>query len=144
MPQLTNNGKRAPAESITEGLKQIYNEKIKPLEIAYSFNTTFMNDVLMDADLDAKPIVLVLGQYSTGKTTMLEYLLGEGYPGSHIGPEPTTDRFVAVAWADTERTIPGHAGTASKELPFSGLAQFGTAFLSKFQVFYLIDWWLIG
>lgn len=130
----TTKKSASASENINDGLKQIYYEKIKPLEVAYGFNTAFMNDILGEAELDAKPIVLVLGQYSTGKTTMLEYLLGEGYPGSHIGPEPTTDRFVAVSWADTERTIPGHAGTASKELPFSGLAQFGTSFLSKFQV----------
>lgn len=125
--------KRGPG-SIHDGLKQIYFEKIKPLEVAYGFNSAFMNDSLGEAELDAKPLVLVLGQYSTGKTTMLEYLLGEGYPGSHIGPEPTTDRFVAISWSETDRTIPGHAGTACKDLPFSGLAQFGSSFLSKFQV----------
>ena len=127
-------GMATAPESITEGLKAVYKEKIRPLEQAYGFTTNFMTDALGDADLEAKPMVLVLGQYSTGKTTMLEYLLGEAYPGSHIGPEPTTDRFVAISWAETERTIPGHAGTASEELPFSGLAQFGSSFLSKFQV----------
>lgn len=31
-----------------------------------------------------------------GKTTFIKYLLGRDYPGTHIGPEPTTDRFVVV------------------------------------------------
>jgi EH domain-containing protein 1 len=39
--------------------------------------------------LDAKPMVLLLGQYSTGKTTFINYLLEGSYPGAHIGPEPT-------------------------------------------------------
>lgn len=41
-------------------------------------------------------MVMLLGQYSTGKTTFIKHLLKTGYPGAHIGPEPTTDRFVAV------------------------------------------------
>ncbi|MCI32082.1 EH domain-containing protein 1-like, partial [Trifolium medium] len=49
-----------------------------------------------DSDFDAKPMVMLLGQYSTGKTTFIKHLLRCEYPGAHIGPEPTTDRFVAV------------------------------------------------
>jgi len=40
------------------------------------------------------PQVLLLGQYSTGKTTMIRYLLGREYLGLHVGPEPTTDRYL--------------------------------------------------
>lgn len=49
-----------------------------------------------DSDFDAKPQVMLLGQYSTGKTTFIKHLLRSSYPGAHIGPEPTTDRFVVV------------------------------------------------
>ena len=49
-----------------------------------------------DSDFDAKPQVMLLGQYSTGKTTFIKHLLRTSYPGAHIGPEPTTDRFVVV------------------------------------------------
>jgi len=38
----------------------------------------------------------LIGQYSTGKTTFLNHLLGEDFPGMHIGPEPTTDKFMAL------------------------------------------------
>lgn len=69
-------------------------------------------------------MVMLLGQYSTGKTTFIKHLLKSSYPGNlpfffsslpilvqdslgvlifyyrftgaHIGPEPTTDRFVVV------------------------------------------------
>lgn len=70
-------------------------------------------------------MVMLLGQYSTGKTTFIKHLLKNSYPGellfscsfppgaavenllscllfssfwtgAHIGPEPTTDRFVVV------------------------------------------------
>ena len=44
------------------------------------------------SEFDATPMVLLIGQYSTGKTTFLNHLLGEDFPGMHIGPEPTTDK----------------------------------------------------
>ncbi|XP_072148034.1 uncharacterized protein [Setaria viridis] len=47
-------------------------------------------------DFDAKPMVMLLGQYSTGKTTFIKHLLKTSYPGAHVGPEPTTDKFVVV------------------------------------------------
>ena len=53
--------------------------------------------LLSEGDFEAKPSVLLLGQYSTGKSTFIKYLLGRDYPGIHIGPEPTTDRWVG-AW----------------------------------------------
>lgn len=88
--------------SIIDGLKQIYNTKVKPLEEAFKFGH-FFSPLLNDSDFEAKPSVLLLGQYSTGKTTFIKYLLGRDYPGSHIGPEPTTDRFVVVYHGLEER-----------------------------------------
>ena len=41
-------------------------------------------------------MVMLVGQYSTGKTTFIRYLLEQDFPGIRIGPEPTTDRFVCV------------------------------------------------
>ena len=37
--------------------------------------------------------VLLLGQYSVGKTSFIRSLLGQNFPGMRIGPEPTTDGF---------------------------------------------------
>jgi EH domain-containing protein 1 len=42
---------------------------------------------ILPAELAAKPQVLLLGQYSTGKTTFIRSLIGTDYPGIHIGPE---------------------------------------------------------
>jgi signal recognition particle receptor subunit beta len=40
-----------------------------------------------DGDFEAKPTVLFLGQYSTGKTTFIEYLL-EQKVRSLVAPSP--------------------------------------------------------
>ena len=35
---------------------------------------------------------------------------------------------------ETERVLPGNAATVQADLPFSGLSNFGTSFLAKFNV----------
>ncbi|XXG53710.1 hypothetical protein AAC387_Pa03g1767 [Persea americana] len=127
--------KKVPLSSVTsiiDGLKRLYIEKLKPLEVTYRFND-FASPLLTNSDFDAKPMVMLLGQYSTGKTTFIKHLLKSGYPGAHIGPEPTTDRFVVVMSGPDERSIPGNTIAVQADMPFSGLTTFGSAFLSKFQ-----------
>ncbi|KAF9190589.1 hypothetical protein BGZ51_008440 [Haplosporangium sp. Z 767] len=114
-------------------LTQIYKRKIKPLETTYNFEG-FHSGPLTDSDILAKPMVLLLGQYSTGKTTFIKHLIESDYPGSHIGVEPTTDRFVAVMGGSEPRVIPGNAAAVAADLPFRGLDRFGQAFLTRFQV----------
>ncbi|XP_027330286.1 EH domain-containing protein 1 isoform X2 [Abrus precatorius] len=127
--------KKVPLSSVTsiiDGLKRLYIQKLKPLEVTYRFND-FVSPLLTNSDFDAKPMVMLLGQYSTGKTTFIKHLLKSSYPGAHIGPEPTTDRFVVVMSGPDERSIPGNTVAVQANMPFSGLTTFGTAFLSKFE-----------
>lgn len=79
-------------------------------------------------------MVLLLGQYSVGKTSFIKYLIGREFPGARIGPEPTTDRFNAVMYAPEDRVTPGNAAAVDQDMPFSSLTRFGTEFLNKFQV----------
>ncbi|KAI3823837.1 hypothetical protein L1987_05282 [Smallanthus sonchifolius] len=118
--------------SIVDGLKRLYNEKLKPLEVAYRYND-FASPLLTDIDFDAKPMVMLLGQYSTGKTTFIKHLLKSNYPGAHIGPEPTTDRFIVVMGGPDERSVPGNTIAVQADMPFNTLTTFGGAFLSKFE-----------
>ncbi|KAJ1964260.1 hypothetical protein H4R35_007162 [Dimargaris xerosporica] len=85
-------------------------------------------------DIEAKPMVLLLGQYSTGKTTFVEYLLRQPYPGAHVGIEPTTDRFIAITYGPEPKVIPGNAAAVAGDMPFKGLQKFGNSFLNRFQV----------
>ncbi|XP_057465868.1 EH domain-containing protein 1 isoform X1 [Actinidia eriantha] len=122
----------ASVTSIIDGLKKLYVQKLNPLEVTYRFND-FVSPLLGNSDFDAKPMVMLLGQYSTGKTTFIKHLLKSSYPGAHIGPEPTTDRFVVVMNGPDERSIPGNTIAVHADMPFNGLTTFGTAFLSKFE-----------
>ncbi|XP_021294280.1 EH domain-containing protein 2-like isoform X1 [Herrania umbratica] len=131
----SKSARKTPASAVTsiiDGLKRLYIEKLKPLEVTYRFND-FESPLLTNSDFDAKPMVMLLGQYSTGKTTFIKHLLQCDYPGAHIGPEPTTDRFVVVMNGSDERSIPGNTIAVHADLPFGGLTTFGGAFLSKFE-----------
>jgi hypothetical protein len=95
--------------------------QIRPLEDAYKFGH-FFSPLLSEGDFEAKPSVLLLGQYSTGKSTFIKYLLQQDYPGIHIGPEPTTDRWAGGSRAAAVQPHRGVAagGLAPAMLPSSG------------------------
>jgi len=118
--------------SVSDGLKKLYRDKLLPLEECYKFQD-FHSAPLSESDFDAKPMVLLIGQYSTGKTTFIKYLLEQEFPGCRIGPEPTTDRFIAVMHGDQEGVIPGNALVVDSKKPFRPLSKFGNAFLNRFQ-----------
>ena len=77
--------------------------------------------------------MLLVGQYSTGKTTFIKSLLESDFPGIRIGPEPTTDRFIAVMHNEIDGVIPGNALVVDPQKPFGPLSKFGNAFLNRFQ-----------
>ncbi|CAL1354096.1 unnamed protein product [Linum trigynum] len=110
----------------------MYRQKLKPLEVTYGYNG-FVSPLLTNDDFDAKPMVMVLGQYSTGKTTFIKHLLKHSYLGAPIGTEPTTDRFVAVMSGPDDKTIPGNNMAGQPDMPFYGITAFGKEFLSKFK-----------
>ncbi|KAK9974074.1 hypothetical protein ABG768_022183 [Culter alburnus] len=122
--------------TVNEALKTLYQQKLLPLEKYYDFSD-FHSSSLEDADFDNKPMILVLGQCSTGKTTFIRYLLEQEYPGSRIGPEPTTDSFTAIMHGEIEGIIHGNALTVDPIKPFRKLSPFGTTFLNRFQCVHL-------
>uniref|UniRef100_A0A3P8TW10 EH-domain containing 2a n=1 Tax=Amphiprion percula TaxID=161767 RepID=A0A3P8TW10_AMPPE len=117
---------------VTEELKNLYYKRLLPIEKYYSFHH-FHSPSYEDADFDNKPMVLVMGQYSTGKTTFIRYLIEQDFPGSRVGPEPTTDCFTALMYGEGEGIIPGNALTVDPKKPFRNLDPFGNSFLNRFQ-----------
>ncbi|KAF6103148.1 EH domain containing 1 [Phyllostomus discolor] len=119
-------------QTVAEGLRQLYSQKLLPLEEHYRFHD-FHSPALEDADFDNKPMVLLVGQYSTGKTTFIRHLIEQDFPGMRIGPEPTTDSFIAVMHGPTEGMVPGNALVVDPRRPFRKLNAFGNAFLNRFM-----------
>ena len=55
---------------LKEELKRLYKEQLLPLEKLSNYEG-FYSPPLSDSEFDSKPHVLVIGQYSTGKTTVI-------------------------------------------------------------------------
>ncbi|KAH8851908.1 EH domain-containing protein 1 [Schistosoma japonicum] len=116
---------------VVDGLKGLYEKRLKPLEVTYLFHQ-FHSPTLDPGEFSCKPMLLLLGQYSTGKTSFIKYLLGSPFPGMRIGPEPTTDKFCVVMDGE-EGIIPGNALVVDAQKPFRPLSKFGNSFLNRFQ-----------
>jgi len=119
-------------DDVTDGLKTIYKEHLLPFEKEYKYHE-FHSPMLEDPDFDGKPLVMLMGQYSTGKTTFIRYLLEKDFPGMRIGPEPTTDTFHVIDYGEEDGKIPGNVLAVDTKKPFTQLKQFGGTFLSRFE-----------
>jgi len=128
----TNNQDADAYTSTIDGMKKVYKKYVRPLEELYRYQD-FYSPLLTDSDFDAPPTVMLLGQYSTGKTTFIKYLLETDYPGLRIGPEPTTDKFVAIMHGEQDQIIPGNALVVDAKLPYKVLSRFGNNFLQRFE-----------
>ncbi|KAK3280599.1 hypothetical protein CYMTET_11567 [Cymbomonas tetramitiformis] len=131
-PNPNFTGKKNDFSELMVKMQTIYKEKILPVEQKHKYDQ-FYSPHWSDADFEAKPMVLLLGQYSVGKTSFIRHMIGKDFPGLNIGPEPTTDRVIAIHYGDVERTTPGNVLSVSPKLPYRGLERFGTGFLSRFE-----------
>ncbi|VDK53665.1 unnamed protein product [Anisakis simplex] len=130
----------ATRENLPEVLYLLYEQKFHdntiemlPMEKRHIYEQ-FYTPSLYKAEFEAKPMVLFLGQYSVGKTTMIKYLLGNNeYPGSMIGPEPTTDCFTVIFYSQNPSNVMGTSLAADSTLPFQSLNMFGSAFLTRMR-----------
>lgn len=59
------------------------------------------------------------------------------FPGIRIGPEPTTDRFIAVMYDDKEGVIPGNALVVDPNKQFRPLSKYGNAVRTPKMIFRL-------
>eukprot|EP00636_Phaeomonas_parva_P006397 CAMPEP_0118879696 /NCGR_PEP_ID=MMETSP1163-20130328/19432_1 /TAXON_ID=124430 /ORGANISM="Phaeomonas parva, Strain CCMP2877" /LENGTH=457 /DNA_ID=CAMNT_0006815911 /DNA_START=88 /DNA_END=1458 /DNA_ORIENTATION=+ len=125
-------GQEDAHEMVIDGLWDFYSQTMLPLEEATRFDV-FNTSTITEGEMRAPPIVLLVGPYSAGKTSFIRYLVGRDFPGQRIGPEPTTDKFVAVMHGPEDRIVPGNALTVAPMSPFGGLKYFGNGFLTRFE-----------
>jgi len=119
-------------QAVLEAIQRAY-RIVKPVEKASKYELFFGRKPVTEEELASKPHVLVVGQYSTGKTSLINNLIGQEYEGSHVDPEPTTDCFTAVCWGATSNVLKGNAASIAAGLPYQGLESFGQGFLGKFR-----------
>lgn len=70
-----NNSSTNLDNIVIQELKSLYTNKLLPIEKKYLFHN-FNSPEILDSELSAKPTVLLIGQYSTGKTSFIRHLIG--------------------------------------------------------------------
>ncbi|XP_068100288.1 sarcalumenin isoform X2 [Hyperolius riggenbachi] len=124
-----------PADDYTaalQRLRKIYHSSIKPLELSYKYNELRQYEIT-DGEITSKPMILFLGPWSVGKSTMINYLLGldETPHQLYTGAEPTTSEFTVLMHGPKLKTIEGIVMAADSARSFSPLEKFGQNFLEK-------------
>ncbi|XP_016427593.1 sarcalumenin-like isoform X2 [Sinocyclocheilus rhinocerous] len=124
-----------PSREFVDALKKlqhVYNTAIKPMDKAYKYNELRQHEV-SDAEITSKPMVLFLGPWSVGKSSMINYLLGLDDTSQQLytGAEPTTSEYTVLMHGEKFRTIEGIVMAADSSRSFSPLEKFGQGFLEK-------------
>ena len=104
--------------------------KLLPLFNHYRFDYSDL-----DAVLKWKPIVLVIGNYSSGKSTLINEMLGQDL--QRTGQAPTDDSFTIITTHGSEGgepIVPGSTLVNDETLPFVKFKDFGEQFISHFRL----------
>jgi hypothetical protein len=89
-------------------------------------------ELVDDAVLRARPLVLLLGNHSSGKSSFINHLLGRDI--QRTGVAPTDDAFTVLLHGDdAPRSLDGHAMTTNPDLPFVELTRFGPGLAQHLQ-----------
>ncbi|CAH1776310.1 unnamed protein product, partial [Owenia fusiformis] len=120
--------------TILNRLTDIYHTSIQPMAEAYRFNDIHKN-IITDGEMHSKPLLLFLGPWSTGKSSMINYLVGieDSDHKLYTGAEPTTSDFTVVMNGPKYKAVEGIVLATDSNRPFSALEKFGQGFLEKFQ-----------
>ena len=71
------------AEIILRDIKRTYENAIKPLEALYKYRD-LSNRHFGDPEIFSKPLVLFMGPYSGGKSSIINYLTDNEYTSSSL------------------------------------------------------------
>eukprot|EP00095_Tigriopus_kingsejongensis_P011320 maker-scaffold1444_size41037-snap-gene-0.7 protein:Tk11320 transcript:maker-scaffold1444_size41037-snap-gene-0.7-mRNA-1 annotation:"sarcalumenin isoform x2" len=120
-------------ESTLKQLKKVYEHSIKPLETTFKYRE-LSNRHFGDPEIFNKPLVVLMGPWSGGKSTMINYLLGTEFTKNAFKAtaEPSKGFHFNIAMhGDREEELEGTELAA--EWAFSSLQKFGQEFLKKLK-----------
>lgn len=112
------------AEIILRDLKRLYENSIKPLEGLYKYRD-LSNRHFGDPEIFSKPLVLFMGPWSGGKSSILNYLTGLEFTewSLRTGAEPSPAYFNILMHGKDPEVLDGTQLAA--DWTFSGLQKFG-------------------
>ena len=108
--------------------RQLQTRVRKKLEVLFTkYNMDYGG---IDDSMKWKPLVLVIGNYSSGKSTLINELIGRDI--QRTGQAPTDDSFTILTSGDgkEEREIPGSTLVNDSTLPFEHFKHYGEKLIS--------------
>lgn len=112
------------ADIVLRDLKRLYENSIKPLEGLYKYRD-LSNRHFGDPEIFSKPLVLFMGPWSGGKSSILNYLTGIEFSewSLRTGAEPSPAYFNILMHGKEPEVLDGTQLAA--DWTFSGLQKFG-------------------
>ena len=98
--------------------------------VAQSYYYTFSRP---SVTVDGTPNVIFLGNHSSGKSSLVNWILGEP-PVQDTGVAPTDDGFTVIMYGEQEEDVVGPAALARLPKEFRFLEPLGPAFLQHLKV----------
>ena len=110
---------------IAQRIETLYREAVDPVGERFAFPRA-----PHAGEIGGPPMVLIIGNHSSGKSSFINHLLGESIQTT--GLAPTDDAFTVLAYGEPgERD--GRAVVSDPDLPLEGLGHFGPTFLSHLR-----------
>lgn len=110
---------------IARRIESLYRDAIDPIGERFAFPRA-----PHAGEIGGPPMVLIIGNHSSGKSSFINHLLEE--PVQTTGLAPTDDAFTVLAYGEAgERD--GRAVVSDPDLPLEGLGHFGPTFLSHLR-----------
>ena len=114
-------------EKIADQIRGFYDDLLDPLAKEYMFRRP-----PTVGELRRPPQVLLLGNHSSGKSTFVNYLLGDDV--QNTGVAPTDDGFTIITHGATATERDGAAVVSNPDLPYEGLRPFGSQLVSHVRL----------
>lgn len=120
-------------ETLRRELVDIVQHKLSPLALKYGYA-----QVPLESNIKWKPVVLLIGNYSSGKSTLINELVGTDIQAT--GQAPTDDSFTVItshpASTQQEEVVlrDGQVLLNDPQYPFEGFRKFGKRFAAHFRL----------
>lgn len=115
--------KSASQLEIEKLIKEISENELKPYDQTFHF----VSDVTYTT-----PMVLLLGNHSSGKSSLINYLCGREI--QKTGVAPTDDGFTVIRRADFDQNNDGPTTVSDPQFQFQALQPFGFNFINRFKM----------
>lgn len=149
-----NEALQKVADKTLEDLKKIYENAIKPLETLYKYRD-LSNRHFGDPEIFSKPLVVLMGPWSGGKSSIINYLTGNEHTEHSlktglittnklictwssnnfrfyfVGAEPSLPHFNILMHGEKEEVLDGTQ--LSADWTFSGLQKFGQGLTDRLR-----------